>query len=75
MTPEIGASYELTEKDYRYGLGPLIVRITMVIGEVAYDNESWWDVEVTARPPHSVSPAGARRLYIRAESLRKRAPW
>jgi hypothetical protein len=31
--PEIGRVYRLNEPDYRYGVGPLAVRVTRVIRE------------------------------------------
>ncbi|GAB1640937.1 hypothetical protein [Krasilnikovia sp. MM14-A1259] len=68
--PEVGATYEITEKDYRYGLGPLVVRVTAIVAEVEYDGEPWWDVEAVARVPGSVGPDGGRRLYLRATALR-----
>ncbi|MDT5040117.1 MAG: hypothetical protein QOE51_1102 [Actinoplanes sp.] len=43
--PEAGAIYKLAEADYRFGVGPLLVKVTKIVSEIVFDNEPWWDVE------------------------------
>lgn len=70
MRPEAGTVYRLGENDYRYGVGPLVVKVTKVIAETVFDNQPWWDVEGLAKHPDYVGPGQERRLYMRAASLR-----
>lgn len=68
--PVVGATYRLDEADYRYGRGPLIVRVTAVVAPVDYGGESWWHVEAMCAVPHLVGPGRPRTLYLRAAALR-----
>lgn len=70
MRPEVGGVYQLAEKDYRYGLGALLVRVTGVVSETVFDNEPWWEVEAVTKVPGMVGPGQERRLYVRAACLR-----
>ncbi|MDT5031946.1 MAG: hypothetical protein QOC94_2117 [Actinoplanes sp.] len=67
--PEIGRVYRLNEPDYRYGVGPLAVRVTRVIREALYDNEPWWEVEGMCKNPTYDGPGQERLLYVRAAAL------
>lgn len=69
MTPEIGRIYRLTEADYKFGVGPLAVRVTRVIREALYDNEPWWEVEGVAKNPTYNGPGQERILYVRGSAL------
>ncbi len=72
VKPEVGAVYELTERDYRFGIGALLVRVTKVNTETVFDNEPWWDVEaIVTALPHAVGPGHERKLYVRAAALRR----
>ncbi|GAB1645834.1 hypothetical protein [Krasilnikovia sp. MM14-A1259] len=63
--------YELAEKDYRFGLGALLVKVTNVLAEMVFDNEPWWEVDAIVKAvPNGVGPGQERRLYIRAACLR-----
>jgi hypothetical protein len=67
--PEIGVVYKLGEPDYQFGVGPLVLKVSKVLRETVYDNESWWEVEAMVKHPHNVGPAQPRQLYIRASAL------
>jgi hypothetical protein len=68
--PEIGRVYRLNDSDYRYGNGPLAVRVTRVIRETIYDNEPWWEVEGIAKNPTYTGPGQERFLYVRADAMK-----
>ncbi|MDT4993520.1 MAG: hypothetical protein QOH97_3412 [Actinoplanes sp.] len=68
--PAIGAIYKLAEADYRFGVGPLLVKITKIVSETVFDDEPWWDVEGLVKHPDYSGPGQERRLYLRAASLR-----
>ncbi len=63
--PEVGRTYQLGEGDYRYGRGPLVVRITSIHGEAVFDREIWWSVDAVAKHPQAVGPRRERHLYVR----------
>lgn len=67
--PAVGATYRLDEADYRYGRGPLIVRVSAVLASVEYDGEQWWHVEAMCAVPKFTGPAGFRTVYLRAYAL------
>jgi hypothetical protein len=68
--PEVGRVYRLTETDWRYGVGALVVRVTRVVRQVEYDSEAWWEVEGIAKNPTYDGPGQERFLYVRAGALR-----
>ena len=68
-TPALGTTYSLAEQDYRYGCGPLLVRVTQVLGVVEYGDEMWWQVEARCAVPGLAGPARTRTLYVRASAL------
>lgn len=68
--PAIGLVYKLGEADYRYGIGPLLVQVLAVKGEVVYGDEAWYEVSVRAKVPDTVGDGLERDLYVRAASLR-----
>lgn len=70
MRPVPRAVYALREEDYRYGLGPIVVKVTKVLDESVFDNEPWWNVECYAKHPAAEGPGQPRTMYIRAASLR-----
>jgi hypothetical protein len=69
-TPVVGASYLLAEKDYRYGTGPLLARVTKLVRQTTYNNEPWYEVEAVAKPPSYTGPGQERLLYVKAASLK-----
>jgi hypothetical protein len=69
VTPEVGRVYRLNEADYKFGVGPLAVRVTRVVREALYDNEPWWEVEGVAKNPAYAGPGLERFLYVRAAAL------
>lgn len=69
ISPQVGRVYRLNESDYRYGVGPLAVRVTRVIREATYDNEPWWEVEGIAKNPTYEGPGQERFLYVRESAL------
>lgn len=68
--PQVGRVVTLAEADYRYGLGPLVVRVTRVLRQMAFDGEPWWEVDAVARMPNAHGPGVERLLYIRAAALK-----
>lgn len=68
-SPIVGETYLLKEPDYRFGTGPLLVRVARVIAPVEFDTEVWWQVEALCRPPGADMPGQPRELYIRADRL------
>jgi hypothetical protein len=74
VSPAVGCTYSLTENDYRYGVGPLIVRVNRVIEPADFGEggsvDVWWRVEAMCRHPSDTSrPGRPRDLYVRADRL------
>jgi hypothetical protein len=69
--PVVGETYALGDPDYRFGVGPLLARVTRVIRQTVFADEPWWEIEAMAKPPGSVGPGAARDLYVRADALRR----
>ena len=71
--PVVGAFYLLDESDYRYGAGPLLIRVTRVIGPTEFGEggrvDAWWEVEAYAKPPSYTGTGPQRHLYVRADCL------
>lgn len=61
----------LPESEYRYGVGPVIARITEICGQVEYRGEQWWLVsgDVANGDPSNHGGFVARELYVRQASL------
>lgn len=72
--PEMGRVYRLNDADYRYGVGPLTVRVTGIIRATEYDGESWWEVTAVCKTTGYDGPGQERDLYVRAAALYERAP-
>ena len=69
--PTISTTYRLTEYDYRYGVGPLLVRVMKVLEPAEFgDGELWWSVEAMCKHPLADGPGQHRTLYVRAASLK-----
>jgi hypothetical protein len=72
-SPVIGQTYLLREADYRYGVGPLLVRVTKVLEPSHFGEggkvEVWWLIEAMTKPPDATGPGLQRELYVRASSL------
>jgi hypothetical protein len=43
--PLLGESVELSDEDYRYGVGPIVAIIVETIERIEYNNEPWWFVD------------------------------
>ncbi|MDT5034493.1 MAG: hypothetical protein QOC94_4664 [Actinoplanes sp.] len=69
-SPVVGETYRLADAEYRYGLGPLLVKVTKVLKVVKYDDEPWWEVEGVAKNPEYAGPGQPRVLYVKAASLK-----
>lgn len=68
--PAISRTYLLAEDDYRYGVGPLLVRVTKVLEPAEFgDGDLWWLVEAMCKHPQVGGPGHHRTLYVRAPSL------
>jgi hypothetical protein len=67
LPPRVNGAFVLTEEDYRYEIGPVLARITNVVGRVEYQGEPWWAVEAKVANGTPDSHAGwrSRELYIR----------
>jgi hypothetical protein len=69
--PAISTTYLLAEDDYRYGVGPLLVRVTKVLEPAEFgDGDLWWLVEAICKHPQISGPGHHRTLYVRATSLK-----
>lgn len=71
--PVIGGCYLLAESDYRFGEGPLLIRVTRIIGPATFGEngrvEAWWEIEAYAKPPSYTGTGSRRHLYVRATGL------
>jgi hypothetical protein len=69
--PTISRTYLLAEDDYRYGVGPLLTKVTRVLEPAEFgDGELWWLVEAMCKHPQVTGPGQYRTLYVRATSLK-----
>ncbi|MFI5492960.1 hypothetical protein [Actinoplanes sp. NPDC051859] len=75
MRPEIGRIYQVADRDYKFGSGPLLVRVSQIISECDFGTgdvvEIWWDVEATVKVPNRAGVAYPRRLYLRDVAVRQ----
>jgi hypothetical protein len=69
--PHPDDTFALAEPDYRYGVGPIVVRSVAVLTVVAYANEPWWhiDAEVANGTPSCHGGFIRRELYVRQAAL------
>jgi hypothetical protein len=69
--PRVGDVLVLTEPDYAYGVGPIIVQITQVVELVAYRGEPWWSVVAMAANGTPESHGGwvDRVVYVRQAAI------
>ena len=70
--PKIGRVYELAERDYKYGEGPLMARIVGVLRKTIFDDEPWWEVKAFTTWGTSMEHGdmdAERYLYIREQAL------
>ena len=70
--PRPGQVFELAERDYLYGLGPVLARVERVLGPVEYRGEPWWHVSGTVAngTPERHGGWQKRELYLREAALR-----
>lgn len=61
----------LPESEYRYGVGPVIVQVAEICGQVEYRDEPWWLVSgaVANGTPENHGGFVSRDVYIRQASL------
>ncbi|HEX8344238.1 MAG TPA: hypothetical protein VF657_05775 [Actinoplanes sp.] len=69
--PHSGEAFVLQERDYRYGVGPIVAVVISIVATVAYDGEPWWHVEAEAANGTPDNHGGwvRRGLYLRASSI------
>lgn len=65
--PRHGDTFVLSDRDYLYGTGPIVVRVEKVVRALNYDNEPWWQVEAQAAngTPENHGGWHSRQVYIR----------
>jgi hypothetical protein len=72
-SPVVGTTYHLEEPEYRFGTGPILARVTHVVGPVDFGAggqvSTWWEVEAVCKPPGTPYPGQPRQLYIRGDRL------
>lgn len=72
-SPVIGGWYLLGEDDYKFGQGPLLVRVTRVLGPVEFGEGAsaalWWRVQAVCTVPQHTGPGQQRSLYVRSDCL------
>lgn len=63
--------FAVAEDDYRYGVGPIVVRIIEVVGRVTYRGEPWWHVaaHVANGVPDNHGGWQDREIYLRSTVL------
>lgn len=61
----------VSDSDYRYGIGPIIIRVYEVIGTVEYHGESWWSLtgDVANGTPANHGGFLDRHVYVRQGAL------
>lgn len=72
VPPLPGEFYALSEESYRYGVGPVLVRIVTVNALLPYHGEPWWQVtaDYTLGTPERHAPGWRPvEFYLRAEGL------
>jgi hypothetical protein len=60
--------FAVTEDDYRYGIGPVVVRDVRPVAQVMYRGEPWWHVsaQVANGVPQNHGGWVEREIYLRA---------
>jgi hypothetical protein len=69
--PRPGEILVLAEDDYRYGIGPILARISIILARVEYHGEPWWSVQAEAAngTPENHGEWHRRDLYVREATL------
>jgi hypothetical protein len=72
--PEVDAMYAIGESDYKFGVGPLLVRVVDVLERVTFTDagvtQSWWHVRAVCKPAEAhVGLGREQELYLRANAL------
>lgn len=60
--------YAVAEENYLYGVGPVVVRVMGVVGQVTYRGEPWWLVaaHVANGVPENHGGWVEREIYLRS---------
>lgn len=73
-----GSAFALTEPQYRFGVGPILVRSPRVLAQVVFDGDLWWHIEAEVANGTAENHGGwvRRELYVdgRVVAFRRRRP-
>lgn len=69
--PRPGDTLVLAENDYRYGVGPVVVRVREVIDRVDYHAAPWWFLRADVANGSPAHHGGwvDRQIYVREAAL------
>lgn len=71
VPPRLGHTLVLAEEQYKFGVGPMLCRVTGVISLVYFDDEPWWHVNGMCAPGTPANHGGwsPREAYVSAAAL------
>lgn len=76
--PRPGDLLALTEDQYRFGIGPVLVRVRVraILAAVEYDGQPWWHVSGEVANGTAENHGGwiDRDVYVEAAALRQPHP-
>jgi hypothetical protein len=69
--PPSGTVFVFTEPQYRFGVGPILVRAVQMVAQVEFDGAAWWHIraEVANGTPERHGSWIPRELYVDAVAL------
>ena len=70
-----GRVLALSESQYRFGVGPILVRDVRVRQQIVFDEELWWHIEAEVANGTAASHGGwvRRELYVEDAALPRSA--
>lgn len=70
-----GRVWALTERQYRFGTGPILLRSPRVLEEVVFDDEVWWHLEAEVANGTAAAHGGwvHREIYVVDTAWRPRS--
>lgn len=66
-----GAVFALSEPQYRFGIGPILVRDARVVQRVYFDGQPWWHIEAEVANGTAERHGGwvRRELYVHGPAM------